>query len=116
MLILRNHGLVVLGGSIEEAFHITRKLVKACEIQVSNKSVWVNAYNNMQVTLLTVGLDNITQSKGVWSKSRPCQGGVDVESTFTIFDTISRKWGPGELEFEALMRMLDNKVSMITYR
>lgn len=60
---------------------------------------------------MSVGLDNITQCKGVWSKSRPCQGGVDREATFTILDSISRKWGPGELEFEALMRMLDNKVS-----
>ncbi len=63
------------------------------------------------MALLTVGLDNIIQRKGVWSKSRPCQGGVDGESTFTIFESITRKWGPGELEFEALMRMLDNKVS-----
>ena len=61
---------------------------------------------------MSVGLNNILQpTKGVWSKSRPCLGGVDVESTFTILDSISRKWGPGELEFEALMRMLDNKVS-----
>ena len=34
VIILRNHGLVAMGGSIEEAFHITHKLVKACEIQV----------------------------------------------------------------------------------
>ena len=61
---------------------------------------------------MSIGLNNILQTtKGVWSKSRPCLGGVDVESTFTILDSISRKWGPGELEFEALMRMLDNKVS-----
>lgn len=34
VLVLRNHGLVAMGGSIEETFHITQKLVKACEIQV----------------------------------------------------------------------------------
>lgn len=35
VFILRNHGLVAMGGSIEEAFHIAQKLVKACEIQVT---------------------------------------------------------------------------------
>lgn len=40
VLILRNHGLVALGESIEEAFHITHKLLKACEIQVM-KCIWV---------------------------------------------------------------------------
>ena len=37
VLLLRNHGLVALGSSIEEAFHIAHKLVKACEIQVRLK-------------------------------------------------------------------------------
>ena len=34
VMILRNHGVVAMGISIEEAFHIAHKLVKACEIQV----------------------------------------------------------------------------------
>lgn len=63
---------------------------------------------------MSVGLANILQSsEGVWSKGtlRPaCYGGVGGVTTFTAAGSISRKWGPGELEFEALMRMLDNKV------
>lgn len=34
VLILRNHGLVSVGESVEEAFYYIRNLVVACEIQV----------------------------------------------------------------------------------
>lgn len=34
VLILRNHGVVAMGNSIEEAFHYAFHLVRACEIQV----------------------------------------------------------------------------------
>lgn len=35
VLILRNHGLVTVGESVEEAFYYIHNLVVACEIQVS---------------------------------------------------------------------------------
>ena len=35
-MILRNHGLVTLGSTIEEAFEYMYNLVLACESQVSN--------------------------------------------------------------------------------
>ncbi len=35
VLVLHNNGAVAMGESIEEAFSIAHKLVKACEIQVS---------------------------------------------------------------------------------
>lgn len=70
---------------------------------------------SLQVALMSIGVTNILQSpKGVWSKTKPsqsCFGGVGGVSTFTAIGSTPRKWGPGELEFEALMRMLDNKVS-----
>lgn len=34
VLILRNHGLVTLGTTVEEAFYYIHNLVTACEIQV----------------------------------------------------------------------------------
>lgn len=39
VLILRNHGLVSVGESVEEAFYYIHNLVVACEIQVSMLSV-----------------------------------------------------------------------------
>ena len=35
VLILRNHGAVAMGASVEEAFCIAHRLVKACDVQVS---------------------------------------------------------------------------------
>ena len=37
VMILRNHGLLAMGSSIEEAFYLAYNLVYACEIQVSCK-------------------------------------------------------------------------------
>lgn len=34
VLILRNHGLVTMGSTVEEAFYYIHNLVTACEIQV----------------------------------------------------------------------------------
>lgn len=41
ILVLRNHGVVALGDTVEEAFYKIFHLQAACEIQVSNSSgVW----------------------------------------------------------------------------
>ena len=73
---------------------------------------------SLQVALMSIGVANILQSpEGVWSKGKPrlsCFGGVGGVTTFISVGSILREWGPGELEFEALMRMLDNKVCMNT--
>ena len=67
----------------------------------------------LQVAAMSVGLNNILQvSQGVWSSHGmgvACVRGVGGAATGTI-GTSARKWRVGELEFEALMRMLDNKV------
>ena len=34
-MILRNHGLLAMGGTIAEAYRLLRELMTACEIQVS---------------------------------------------------------------------------------
>lgn len=59
----------------------------------------------LQVAAMTAGLANLSQSPGgVWGCARQGtgrgEGGVGSQ----------RMWHVGELEFEALMRMLDNKV------
>ena len=122
VLILRNHGLVAMGSSIEEAFHIAQKLVKACEIQVmitGSMLVYLILPSTvcvyMQVTVMSAGLGSIHQHspKGVWSGMGvgvACMGGVGGACSGVIGSS-PRKWRIGELEFEALMRMLDNKVS-----
>ncbi|XP_038589150.1 alpha-adducin isoform X10 [Micropterus salmoides] len=90
VLILRNHGLVSVGETVEEAFYYIHNLVTACEIQVR--------------TLVSAGgPDNLLMLDPGKYKARPRvpEPAGDGSSTHP-------KWLVGEQEFEALMRMLDN--------
>ncbi|XP_041916599.1 alpha-adducin isoform X9 [Alosa sapidissima] len=90
VLILRNHGLVSVGETVEEAFYYIHNLVTACEIQVR--------------TLASAGgPDNLVMLDPEKYKARPrhLEPASDPASTHP-------KWLVGEQEFEALMRMLDN--------
>uniref|UniRef100_A0A7N6A788 Alpha-adducin n=1 Tax=Anabas testudineus TaxID=64144 RepID=A0A7N6A788_ANATE len=90
VMILRNHGLVSVGETVEEAFYYIHNLVTACEIQVR--------------TLASAGgPDNLVMLDPGKYKSRPRvpEPAGDGSST-------QPKWQIGEQEFEALMRMLDN--------
>ncbi|XP_019381508.1 PREDICTED: alpha-adducin isoform X1 [Gavialis gangeticus] len=91
VLILRNHGLVSVGETIEEAFYYIHNLVVACEIQVRTLA---SAGGPDNLVLLDPGK---YKAKSRSPESPAAEG------------TISHpKWQIGEQEFEALMRMLDN--------
>ncbi|XP_036796114.1 gamma-adducin-like isoform X2 [Oncorhynchus mykiss] len=91
VLVLRNHGVVALGETIEEAFHYIYNAQYACEIQVNAVSC-------------AGSVDNLIVLDAEKYKSR----------THAVADAASvnmgspHKWKVGELEFESLMRMLDN--------
>ncbi|XP_051021063.1 alpha-adducin isoform X3 [Acomys russatus] len=91
VLILRNHGLVSVGESVEEAFYYIHNLVVACEIQVR--------------TLASAGgPDNLVLlDPGKYKAKSRSPGTPTGEGTGS-----PPKWQIGEQEFEALMRMLDN--------
>lgn len=91
VLILRNHGLVSVGESVEEAFYYIHNLVVACEIQVR--------------TLASAGgPDNLVLlDPGKYKAKSRSPGSPAGEGTSS-----PPKWQIGEQEFEALMRMLDN--------
>jgi len=89
VMFLRNHGVVCCGGTIEEAFHITVHTVLACDTQLK---------------MMPFGLDNLVLiddevRRKTFEIGQRGGGGVN---------TAKKEWGIGELEFEALMRMLDN--------
>eukprot|EP00106_Octopus_bimaculoides_P018485 XP_014785927.1 PREDICTED: protein hu-li tai shao-like isoform X3 [Octopus bimaculoides] len=90
VMFLRNHGIVACGESVEEAYHFAFNVMKACDTQIN---------------ALPAGLDNLvlvneeTQKKTFTVANQSGGGGVD---------TSGRRWKTGELEFEALMRMMDN--------
>nr|XP_035941545.1 alpha-adducin isoform X6 [Halichoerus grypus] len=91
VLILRNHGLVSVGGSVEEAFYYIHNLVVACEIQV-------------RTLASSGGPDNLVLlDPGKYKAKSRSPGSPAGEGTSS-----PPKWQIGEQEFEALMRMLDN--------
>ncbi|KAM9236123.1 alpha-adducin isoform 4-T4 [Leptosomus discolor] len=91
VLILRNHGLVSVGETVEEAFYYIHNLVLACEIQVRTLA---SAGGPDNLVLLDPGK---YKSKSRSPESPAGEGTVSHP-----------KWQIGEQEFEALMRMLDN--------
>ncbi|XP_037685214.1 alpha-adducin isoform X1 [Choloepus didactylus] len=91
VLILRNHGLVSVGETVEEAFYYIHNLVVACEIQVR--------------TLASAGgPDNLV----LLDPSKYKAKARVPESPAGEGTGSPPKWQIGEQEFEALMRMLDN--------
>ncbi|XP_058507083.1 adducin 3 (gamma) b [Solea solea] len=90
VMILRNHGLLALGETVEEAFHYAYHSQQACEVQV-------NALR------CSGGTDNLVLLDR--EKFKPLTQGV--ASAGVAIDS-EVKWKVGEAEYESLMRMLDN--------
>ncbi|CAI9178099.1 unnamed protein product [Rangifer tarandus platyrhynchus] len=93
VLVLRNHGVVALGETVEEAFHYIFNVQKACEIQV-RALAGAGGVDN----LLVLDLQKYKASTHTVAASGG--GGVNMGS--------HQKWKVGEIEFEGLMRTLDN--------
>ncbi|XP_030365712.1 beta-adducin isoform X2 [Strigops habroptila] len=91
ILVLRNHGVLALGDTAEEAFYSIFHLQAACEIQVS-------------ALASAGGTDNLIVLER--AKHRPHEVG-SVRWAGSTFGPM-QKSRLGEHEFEALMRMLDN--------
>ncbi|XP_055344345.1 alpha-adducin-like [Paramacrobiotus metropolitanus] len=93
VMILRNHGVVACGQSIEEALFYAYKLHVACETQVK---------------AMASGIDNLTMMSEEARKQAhqiASRGGAGVDSASR--GEGRRQWKIGELEFEAWMRWLD---------
>ncbi|XP_066411286.1 gamma-adducin isoform X1 [Molothrus aeneus] len=93
VLVLRNHGVVTLGETLEEAFHYIFNVQLACETQV-HALAGAGGIDN----LLLLDLQKFKPS--THAVAAVGGGGVNMAS--------QQKWKVGEQEFEALMRMLDN--------
>ncbi|XP_038641419.1 beta-adducin isoform X2 [Scyliorhinus canicula] len=91
VLLLRNHGVVALGETVEEAFYKIYHLQSACEIQVSCLSC-------------AGGVENVILLDRDRCKPHGLSSVGWAGNTFGPM----QKSRVGEHEFEALMRMLDN--------
>ncbi|KFO29008.1 Gamma-adducin [Fukomys damarensis] len=93
VLVLRNHGVIALGETVEEAFHYIFNVQIACEIQV-------------RALASSGGVDNLLvldlQKYKAFTHTTAAAGGGGVNMGS------QQKWKVGEVEFEGLMRTLDN--------
>lgn len=96
MLILNNHGALCGGATVEEAFFNVYNMVMACETQMK---------------LLPAKLDDLVMMEDETRKLI-----YDAAHRPPPTDPADKRAKPprvGELEFEALVRMLDNAVSCL---
>ncbi|NXI78440.1 ADDB protein, partial [Rhipidura dahli] len=92
ILVLRNHGVLALGDTAEEAFYSIFHLQAACEVQVS---ALASAGSTENLIVLERAQQRVPHGLGA------------VRRAGTTFGPL-HKSRLGEHEFEALMRMLDN--------
>uniref|UniRef100_A0AC35FTX3 Class II aldolase/adducin N-terminal domain-containing protein n=1 Tax=Panagrolaimus sp. PS1159 TaxID=55785 RepID=A0AC35FTX3_9BILA len=95
VMLLRNHGFVACGESIEDALHLAFHTVIACETQIRAAKA---------------GIDNLVIPDGnavekAYQVARNGGGGVNKVAENGTDST--PKWRIGELEWEAWMRVLD---------
>ncbi|XP_064370273.1 gamma-adducin isoform X2 [Dromaius novaehollandiae] len=93
VLVLRNHGVVALGETLEEAFHYIFNVQLACETQV-------------HALAGAGGVDNLLLLDV--QKFKPLTHALAAAGGGGVNMAAQQKWKVGEQEFEALMRMLDN--------
>merc|ERR1719259_1353856 len=101
VMLLRNHGAVCCGETVEEAWYHTQHLVLACETQMK---------------MVPLGIDNLVlipdeARQAVYDQVRRGAGGVDSTSEGGPSGqgaSKKSKFKVGEMEFEALMRAFDN--------
>ena len=104
VMLLRNHGAVCCGETVEEAFFYAYHLVLACDTQIK---MMPHGLDNLYT------IDEATRRK-TYELAQRGGGGVDSKTEGGpdgSGEKKKRKWGVGDLDFEALMRMLDNAVS-----
>lgn len=99
VLLLTNQGAVCCGETIEEAFFNARNIVLACESQLK---------------LMPIGIDNLVlltdevRKKLYDAAHKPPESTPRPDQPSILEGKIERKWRVGGVDFEALMRMLDN--------
>ena len=93
VMFLRNSGVLACGETVEEACFYLFNVMAACEIQSR---------------AIMGGLDNI-HIPNAETQRRLAEANQVQNDSPTLLE--NKKWKVGELEFEALMRCLDNAVS-----
>lgn len=130
ILFLRNNGVVIAAATIPEAWYLVKRVVAACQAQMrllqlgggaalltelvesaasmklsgSGDKTSTPLYVTSDEPITTNGATDDTQTGGHTSPVEACNGGPQSDSS----NNGESIWAPGELEFEAQMRLLDS--------
>ena len=111
ILILRNHGVITCGETLEEALYYMHNLVKACETQIKLEPIELDSLHEMSKESKEQ-VRSIVTSFGAAVQGKPDSGNLSSSTATTTArnGTTSnvKKWKIWDLEFESQMRMLDN--------
>lgn len=111
VLILRNHGVVTCGETLEEALYLMHNIVSACESQIRLVSVGVENIQLLSEESVKQ-VRSVIKGAGLQVQGKADDGASDSEKQHeNALETRARRWKIWDLEFEAQMRMLDNAVS-----
>jgi adducin len=108
VLILKNHGVLTCGETLEEALYYLQNVVKACETQVKLEPIKPGMLHEMSAESRQQ-VRSIITNFGASVQGKP---GSEKEAKSTSNNPQLKKWKIWDLEFEAQMRMLDNAVSV----
>ncbi|CAG2176558.1 unnamed protein product [Oppiella nova] len=114
VLILRNHGVLTCGETVEEALYLMQNLVIACETQIKLMSCGLDNIRIMS-TEAVEQVRSIIKASGTQVQGKP----PTTDDSSVVLSNREKgenkeklkKWKVWDLEFEAQMRMLDNAVS-----
>lgn len=116
-MVLRNHGVVACGESIEEALFLMQNVVLACETQIKLMSCGLENIQIMSNEAIEQ-VRSVIKAAGSHVQGKP---GTDDSSVMASNPEPNdhkeklKKWKVWDLEFEAQMRMLDNAVRLLIY-
>jgi len=110
IMFLRNHGLVVLGSSVEEAFVRIYHVILACEAQVRMMSVGIDNLNIISEAALQRSLAMVRSAQEFAAKGmlKDKQQAMSPEYEEMMKMKTQVNWGIGDMDYEAWMRLLDS--------
>lgn len=110
VLVLRNHGLLTCGESVEEAMFLMQNAVAACEVQLKLSAMGMENLHEMSP-------EAIEQTRAVLkttcSQVQHRLDELEPNDAPAVKQPRAKKWKIWDLEFESKMRMLDNAVCSI---
>jgi len=112
IMFLRNHGLVVLGSSVEEAFVRIYHVILACESQVRMMSAGLDNLHLISDTVLKTSMLKMRQAQEFAAKGMLKEKAAALSAGSQFDQMIKKKsqvnWTIGDMDYEAYMRLLDS--------